>query len=206
MPKVMFRSHEVDKVAPALEEMLRAELGAPSPIPYEVEQGPPRDLGTFLGEVARAAIGGTSDAIRLFTIYFNIAHPRPAQLRVMVGKQGIASYAGSLLYSCTLNAQVAGEVAFTEGKPSTFTGDKEASARLNANPDLLKRLDKLLRKRLMLGGAVISTNPICRIAPSDTDALLIVNTLSRPTQMGFSATLDAKEFFDLAGIIEGLLR
>ena len=36
-------------------------------------------------------------------------------------------------------------------------------------------------------------------------SLLIVGTLPRPLKMGFNATLDAREFFDLANMIEAAL-
>ncbi len=205
MPKVFFRNHDAAQIASALEIMLRTELGASQPIPYEVEAGPPRNLGTALGEIGRVVTGGQSNAIRLFTLYFTIAHPRPGELRVMVGKQGIGAYAGGLLYTCPLNAQVVSATTFTEGKPPTLTGDPTAGARLNANPDITRRLDKFLRKRMAISAGSISIQRFCQIAPLDQGVVLAAYTLAKHTSFGFSSSLDAKEFFDLATIIEAAL-
>ena len=53
--------------------------------------------------------------------------------------------------------------------------------------------DRALRKRL------------AKVAPSDGGSLLLISTLPRPTSMGMDATLDAKEFLDLLGMVEAAL-
>jgi len=46
---------------------------------------------------------------------------------------------------------------------------------------------------------------LVKLAPQEKGALLVVGALPRSTSMGMDAALDAKEFMDLAALIEGAL-
>ena len=208
MNNLAYGSQQPDKVAPQVEEKLRKELAASAAIPYEVETADAgaTSAGTVLGDMARGLFGGASD--RLFTLIFDIAAPRAAQLRVSVVRQGVGCHVGTLLYSTKLAKAVKGEATLEAPKTfgtSKFTGEAETSSKLNAKGDLLKRLGKLARTESEVGGLTVTSERLVKVVPEEAGALLVVSTLPRTTSMGFDATLDAKEFFDLAGMVEASL-
>jgi len=202
-----FGSQKSDKIAPAIEEKLRKELGATAPIPYQVEgEGGSTTVGTVMGDVAKGLFGGKSNI--LFAVIFDIVAPRKTQLRVNLDRQGVGCHLGALLYSTKLSKIVKGEVILEGPKmfgSSKFTGDADAIARLNAKGDLLKRLGKFARTEAEIGGMTIRMDRFVKILPEESGAQLIINSLPRPVSMGMDAMLDAKEFMDIAAMVEAAL-
>ncbi|MBV9209534.1 MAG: hypothetical protein JOZ52_02830 [Acidobacteria bacterium] len=209
MNTLAYSSQKIETIGPKIEEKIREEVGAPAPLAYEVEEGgaSKASLGSVLGDIAGALIGG--EANQLYYLHFNLQQPRPAHLQVSVSRQGVGSHVGLLLYSAPLSKPVGGEVNLEDPKTfgnSKFTGDAAASERLNAQGDLVKRVNKLARTESSVGGLKLTIKRCCKIVPQDGGgSLLVISTLPRPTKMGFSATVDAKEFFDLAGMVEAAL-
>lgn len=203
MAKLAFRNHDQGKITAAVEEMLRQETGAAAPISYSIEDSRNIDAGTVMGEVLHAMLGGKRAAIQLFTVHFTLTQPRPADLWVQIDKQGIGAYAGPLLYVIGLSKRIESEVGLEPDKGATFGGDPSDTAKLNA--DLAKRVHKLLRGRMQVGGFTISTRPFFKIMPKGQTSTLLVNTLPRFTSLGFSSTLDAKEVFEIASVVEAAL-
>jgi hypothetical protein len=208
MNNLAYNSQKPDVVGPQVEELLRKELGATAPIPYQVEdEGASRtSLGTILKEGVGTLFG--REATPLFTLIFNIAQPRAATLRVSLSRQGIGCHAGSLLYSAKLAKPVKGEVSMEQPKTfgaSKFTGNPETGGKLNANGELVKRLNKFARTKANVGGLDIEMPRFVRVAPADSGAMLVVNTLPRQTSMGLGAAMDAPEFLAIAGMVESAL-
>jgi hypothetical protein len=205
MNNLAYSTQQLEKVGPRIEDKLRKEIGASAPLPYEVENGHAgaTTAGTFLQDVTRGLFGGHAEL--LYTFVFDLTQPRPAQLRANVSRQGVGCHVGTLLYSTKLSKTVRDEVTLeapkTFGTPK-FTGDAEAIEKLNAKGELLKRVDKLARTRSEIGGLTIKTDRLVKIVPQESGSLLVISSLPRPTSMGFNATLDAKEFFDMAAMIE----
>ena len=202
-----FGSQKSDKIAPAIEEKLRKELGAAAPIPYQVEgEGGATTVGTVMGDIAKGLFGGQANI--LFTVVFDIAAPRHTQLRVNLDRQGVGCHLGALLYATKLSKTVKGEVALEGPKmfgSSKFTGDADAIAKLNSKGDLLKRLGKFARTEAEIGGITVRMDRFVKVLPEEGGAQLIINTLPRPVSMGMDAMLDAKEFIDLAALVEAAL-
>lgn len=203
MAKLAFRNHDQGKITAAVEEMLRQETGAAAPISHSIEDSRNIGAGTVMGEVLHAALGGERAAIQLFTIHFTLTQPRPADLWVQIDKQGIGAYAGPLLYAIGLSKQAESEVGLEPEKGTVFSGDPQVTAKLNA--DLAKRVHKLLRGRMQVGAFTISTRPFFKILPQGQTSTLLVNTLPRLTSLGFSSTLDTKEVFEIAAVVEDAL-
>ena len=208
MNNLAYGTQQQDKVVSQVEEKLRKEVGATSPIACQVQSGgaASTSVGTVLGDVARGLFGGRPDA--LFTIVFDISTPRLAQLQASVDRQGVGCHVGTLLYSAKLSKPVKGEVTLEGPKmfgASKFAGDAETAAKLNAKGDLLKRLGKLARNEAEIGGLTLKLERMVKVAPQDGGALVVLSTLPRPTSMGMDATLDAKEFIDLVEMIEKAL-
>jgi hypothetical protein len=208
MNNFIYGNQQVEKVAAQIEEKVRKDTGAAAPVPYQVESGEvgKTSVGSVLGDVGRALIGGHTNL--LFALVFDIATPRPAQLRAAVIRQGVGCYVGSLLFVIKLPRAVKGE-AMLEGPKtfgtSKFMGEAETIGRLNANGDLLKRLGKFARTQAEMGSITVKIDRLVKIAPHDSGALLIINTLPRLTSMGMDATTDAKDFFEIAALIEAAL-
>jgi len=203
-----YTSQDAATVGPKVEEKVREEVGASAPLSYEVEAGDAStaSVGSFLGDVAGALLGGKDKT--LFNIHFELPQPRPAHLQVSVNRQGVGSHVGLLLYTAKLSKPVYGEVALEEPKffgKSKFAGDAAASGRLNANGELIKRANNFARVESQSGGLTLKIKRLCKLVPEDGGSRLIVATLPRPVKMGFGAAIDAKDFFDIADMIEAAL-
>jgi len=208
MNNLAYSTQDVEKVGPKVEELIRKEVGASSTLPYEVENGGAgkTTAGTILAESVKTLFGGKETL--LYTLYFNLSHPRLANLEVHVNKQGIGCHVGSLLYSTMLAKPVSGEAALDAPRTfgsSKFSGDPLASQKLNANGDLVKRANKFARTESQSGGLNIKVDRFFKVAPQGSVSLLVIRTLPRPTSMGMSATVDAKDFFDIAAMVEASL-
>ena len=208
MNNLAYTSQDAAIVGPKVEEKVREDVGATAPIPYEVQAG---DAGTVtVGSVAedigKYFLGGRENS--LFTLHFSFSEPRIARLMANVTRYGRGSYVGLLVYMTVLSKPVAAEVILEDpkmfGKPK-FGGDPAVSAKLNANGPLVKLAGELARTEGMVASGQIKIKRHCRIVPSEAGAVLILNTLPRMLKMGMSATTDAGQFLQLAGMIEAAL-
>ncbi len=208
MNTLAYSSQQPEKVAPKVEDLLRRELGATTPVPYEVETADANK--TTVGTVLKEAIGkffGSSE-VPLFTLTFNVNAPRTAKVEVRMNRQGIGCHAGTLLYSARLNKKVAGEVTLDDPKTfsnSPFSGDPAACERLNANKALLKKANAFAVTKGQAGGMEITIPRFCRIAPDGDGAILVAATLGQPHMLGFKISMRSKDFFELAEMIEAAL-
>ena len=208
MNNLLYGNQQPEKVSAQVEEKLRKELGDTVPVPFQIESGEAgkTTVGSVLGDMGRALIGGHANL--LFALIFDIAAPRPAQLRVSVIRQGVGCYVGSLLYSTKLSKSVKSEVTLEPPKTfgsSKFIGDTEAAAKLNAKGDIAKRVGKFARTQSEMGSITVKVDRLFKIVPQDSGSLLVINTLPRMTSMGMDAAMDSKEFMGIAGLIEAAL-
>jgi hypothetical protein len=209
MNNLAYTSQSVETIGPKVEEKIREEIGAPAPLPYQVEGGgaDTATVGSFFKDIGAALVGGNSEV--LFNLLFELPQPRPVHLQVSMNRQGVGSHAGLLLYSARLAKHVAGEVWLEDPKTfgkSKFTGEPTASARLNANGDLIKRANNLARVESQSGGLKLKIKRFCKIIPQpDGGSMLVLSTLPRPIKMGFGASVDAVDFAEIASIIEAAL-
>lgn len=208
MNNLLYGNQQAEKIGPQVEEKVRKETGSTSPVAYTVESGEAgtTTVSSVLGDVARGLFGGKTNT--LFTLVFDITTPRAVQLRATVIRQGVGAYVGSLLYSTKLSKLVKSEVSLEMPKTfgsSKFIGDADASAKLNAKGDIAKRAGKFARTKTEMGSITVEMARLFKIVPQDAGSLLIVNTLPRMTSMGMDAAIDAKEFFEIAAMIEAAL-
>ena len=204
MNNLAYSTQQADKVAGFVEEKLRKETTATVPIPFTTEQ---MDAGqtsakTLLKDMKSTLFGG--EANTLFKVIFDLTTPRAAQLQTFAVRQGIGCIINALVYSIVLAKTIAGEVTMGEGRP-LFTGDPTASSKLNGKGDLVKRIDKFARTKSDVGGLTFTQPRYFSLMPLEIGCLLVIGTIPRTTGMGFDASLDAKEFFDIAAMIEGVL-
>lgn len=208
MNNLAYNSQDAATVGPKVEEKVREEIGASGPVTYKVEmgEGTKATVGRFLSDIGHTLLGGTAET--LFCLRFDLPQPRPAQLDILVDRQGMGSHVGPLLYSAKLSRPVGAEVALeapkTFGK-SKFTGDETVCAKLNANGDLIKRANGFARVESQCGGLTVKIERCCKLVPDENGSMLVIRTLSRPIKMGFGATIDAKDFFEIAEMVEKAL-
>lgn len=201
---LIFGNQDAAKIGPAIEEKVRSSVGATAAVPYEVEETgiSKANVASVLFDVGNVLNAGRPS--RLFGFKFTLPAPGPATLHVWVERQGVGAYTGPLLYSACFPKPVAGEVTIEPhksfGSPK-FLGDPATAAKLNAVPDLAKRVDKLLRAETAMGAITVKVPRTFKLAPDGAGSVLILGTLPRMTSMGMSAEVDAGEFLAIASTI-----
>jgi len=205
MNNLAYTSQDAETIGPKVEEKVREEIGTSSPLPYQVEMG---EAGTatftsFLSDIGSALVGGADKT--LLRLHFDLPEPRPTHLQINVNRQGVGSHVGLLVYSTLLSKSVSSEISLEEPKffgKSKFTGDAEECEKLNANGDLVKRANDFARTESQSGGLSLKMKRSCKIVPHENGSMLVIGTLPRPVKMGFGAAIDAKDFFEIASMIE----
>jgi hypothetical protein len=206
MNNLAYNSRDPQTVGPKVEELIRKELGAAGPIAYTVAEGSPEPytVGSALKTAFVDLVGGQLQSA--FHLNFELPPPTPARLQVSMCQFGIGCTAGSTLFTSQLSKSVGGEVALEPPpgflRSSKFVGNPEASAKLNANSDLLKLANKFARTECPFGGHKLKRERLLKIVPDEQGCALIAGSLPRTTSMGLSATVDSKDFFELASLIE----
>jgi hypothetical protein len=209
MNNLAYNSQKPEVVGPKVEELIRKEIGAADMIPFDVEdaQGNHYSVGTALGDIGRAIFGGRVDL--LFNLNFSLSQPRPARLIASVERMGpLGCYVGPLVYHTELSRPVSGEAALEAPKTfgsSKFVGEPSLVAKLNGNSDLVKRANKFAKTESKIGGGTFKMERTFKVVPHGDRALLVIATLPRLTSMGFGAAVDAKDFFDIAALVDASL-
>jgi len=205
---LIFGNQDPAKIGASIEEKVRSSVGSAVPVPFELEEGGlgKTNVATVLVDIGNV-LNGTRTS-RLFGYKFTLPAPVPASLHVWVERQGVGAYTGPLLYSATLAKPIAGKVDIEPHKSfgtPKFIGDPGAAAKLNAVPDLAKRVDKLLRSQTEMGAITVKAPRTFTLAPEAGGSVLVLGTLPRMTSMGMSAEVDAGEFLAIAQAIEAAL-
>jgi hypothetical protein len=208
MNNLAYSTQNPEEVANHIEELIRKELNETNPLSFktETENSEKSGLGTVLKDSFTHIFGGKESL--LFSVVFDIQQPRPVKIIVHVNRQGIGCHAGTIVFTTNLKKTVKSEVALEEPKffgTSKFTGDVEAIEKLNSNKDLLKKADKFANTKSNIGGNELEIARFLKISPSESGSVLVVNTLAKSTSMGFSASIEAKMFFELVNLIESVL-
>ena len=204
MNNLAYSGQDGQKIGSQVEELLRKELGAGGPIAYEVEDAGTAEVSarSMLKDIGtRLFSGGTTP---LLTVHLHITQPRAADLDVHMNRQGAGCYAGSLVFSTVIGKKVGGEISF--GDDGQFTGDATGAGKLGANKDLRKKCEAFaVSKGGITGFEVKLPARILKVAPHERGAEIVGVTLPKSKSMGFSATFNSKEFFEIAAQIEALL-
>jgi hypothetical protein len=201
-----YMSQDPAILGPKIEEIVRADLGLSSPVPFEIVTGDGEKLGarTFLSDAATNLFGG-QEAL-LMTVCFDLQQPRTVSVQVRINRQGVGSHIGSVLYRTGLAKTISGEVSLEEPKmlgSSKFVGDSTAAAKLNSNKDLIKRAGKFARTEAP--NFKLKAPRLFQVKPEDGAATVLAASLARSYGIGFKVSLDVREFIDLAGLIEASL-
>ena len=202
MNNLAYMGQDGQTVVPKVEELLSKELGTSGPIPSSVEvEGGGVSAGSVLRDLGASVFGG--NVTPLFTIHFQLTQPRAAQLDVHMLRKGLGCVGGPLAYAAGLSKAIPGDVAMADD--GRFTGDAGAADRLNANKDLRKKCEAFAVKKGGLAGSEMEIPRTLKIVSRDGAAQLIAVTLPKSKSMGFSASLGAKEFLELASAVDSAL-
>lgn len=203
MNNLAYANQKPEEIANKVEQLLRKELGGDGMILYEIEEenAPPTGANTMLKDFWTAMKGGVTT--RLLTLHFHLKAPRAFDLDVTLNRQGAGCYAGPLVYKATLAKPVSGEVQL--GEDGKFTGDAALSGKLNAVKDVLKQCAAFAVQKGGISGFELTIPRLLKIAPEAGKTQLVAVTLPRSKSMGFSATFNSKEFFELLPKLEAVL-
>lgn len=207
MNNLVYGNQQPDKIAASVEEIVRKDVGAATPITYRITGGDaaPASLTSVLADIGNLL--GSGATTTLLGVELDLPGPRPATLTARMLRQGVGCYCGPLLFTVTLGRPVDGEVAIEDhksfGSPKFLGGS--AAGRLNAAKDLAKRVDKILRTEAEMGSVKVKAARLFRVAPGEGSAVVVIGTLPRLTSMGMGATTDAREVLEIAAAIEAAL-
>ena len=143
--EVFIRSTDPSVVVPRLEQLVRADVGALSPLSYSVIGVADKKSKSdeVLSQVALGLFGGPMPGF--LTVEFDLPADRIAWLRLSAGHAPGVTYCGPLTYLFSVDRPLAAEVGFQRRKalvlPPKFTGGPDAD-KLNAVPGLAGRVDK----------------------------------------------------------------
>jgi hypothetical protein len=205
MAMLSYRTHDLDVIAPQVEEVVRKDLGAAMRVPFRVRAGSSapfsaRELGR---DIVGLAIGHRPSTVGF--IEFDLPWHRAAVLTVTMDRVGVSSISGSLHYAVDLARPLDGAVGFELPKllrSGRFTGGP-AAARLNAEPALAKRLGKVVRAQAAAGTMIVQIAAGFGLKPVDeTSSRLIILTLPGGIR---SPTTDAGEVLAIARAVEAKL-
>jgi hypothetical protein len=205
---MLFFSDKLEKNGPKVEKKLRKELRQGAPLPYEAEiQGTtrPTSIGRFLGDLVGDAafeLLGHRGLRPVYTLRFAIPES-PGEIRVSIVTDGKMVMLGGILYSMVLDKPVAGSVRLQEESEKLFfkckfKGEGSVIAKLNANKELIKRVNGFVRDKYRLGEKEIESKRFFSLEPFEHKSLLTISTMPRSKWFGLASTFDASEFLEIA--------
>ncbi|SRR5581483_11237255 len=214
MSFLVFNTQKPEKIAPAIEEVLRKEIGAPMPLTYQLVNAGVVAAGVTAGS-ALTDIGASlldTKGTALFSLQFALPQPRPFQLQVTVNRSGIGAYVGQLSYAVRLIKPVSSEIALEPPQrflfwdtPSKFLGNAEPVDRLNKDGKAIKRANELRLGRGVAGTINFTIDMCLKIVPQPTGSLLLLNTVPVKTKIGLGMILNVKKIFDFATMLDTLI-
>jgi hypothetical protein len=191
-------------IAPSIEEVVRRDVGSATPLAYafvDDPNGAARSSSTEDDRRHRIDLGWTS----VGAIRFDLTWPRGASLTVHLVQFGLVTYVGSLRYVIELERTVDSNVTFERDKDRggpTFVGGTAAS-RLNATPDLAKRVAAVLREEFMSGTLWVRGDGCgMTLSLGAAGSTLDLWTYGRNDFLGRNATTDAGRVLEIATVIQ----
>lgn len=197
------------RVGSKMEEKIRKELGASSPIPWTADNtAQERGTGEKLHDGRIGAFGGKLDTRNRFT--FNLPGTRPTTLRVAIVQAGIAgsTWPSELFYVTEMPKPLNSSIQlFKEGilRPKfMFAGDPQICSKLNSDQSLTKLASYFYTQQIKTGNLTLSVTPYVGVQPTEKGSNLVILTLPRFNWTG-KPIFGVKEFFTLASKLETML-
>jgi hypothetical protein len=201
-------TNKPEKIAPDIEKLLRKEVGAPTPLTWQIQDAGTGGVtvGSLLKDWTYKQEHLRHNAVPLYYIRFALSQPRPFELQVTIDREGLGAIGGILAYAAPLRKPVRGPIRLAPAKLlgySNFVGDPETVARLNSTNDLRKLANHLAMTQAMAGKVELNIARYLEILPAPTGSVLLVHSLARTGLLGIS--LGAKDLIALANALEAAL-
>jgi hypothetical protein len=182
MAGLRYLGQNPEKIAASVEQIVRKELGAPTPIPYQILPGTSGGAtpGSLLGEWAQAQLHMTRQAASLCYVNFRLGMPRPFEIQVSIIRQGLGALVGKCVFVAPLSRPVRGPIGLGQASRMSaykFTGEPATSERLNNNRDLLAKAYKLSIPTSTIGRTKITIPRRLEVRPTRTGSVLVVDRL-----------------------------
>jgi len=192
-----------DLVRP-IEEVVRDDVGSATRLPYafvDDPHGAARSSRTDHDPRHRIDLGWTS----VGAIRFDLPWTLGASLTLHLVQFGLVTYVGSLRYAIELDRTVDSNVTFERDRDRggpTFVGGT-ATSRLDASPDLAKRVAEVLRKEFMSGQLWVRGDGCgMTLSLGAAGSKLDLWTYGRNDFLGRNATTDAGRVLEIATVIQ----
>jgi hypothetical protein len=194
-----FNTKNPEKIGSLIEQQVRKELGATTPLPYEIEGPGAAGEGSAYW---RSITGG--DALILCYLHFDLPAPRPTQLRIAMNRTMVGCYVGRVQYVTMIERAVGSKVYLDAPRPwfwqkSKFLGDEVACEKLNAHDEFVKQANKFARGKLNLGSTTVRIDRLFGLLPGESGTEFVAAVLVGDYKIG------VKEFFKLASMFEEIL-
>jgi hypothetical protein len=194
-------------LAPPIEAVVRHDVGSATPLPYDFVDDPEVAAGAKATEDDwrhRLGLGWTS----VGTIRFSLPWPLGASLTMRLVQFGLGTYVGSLRYAIELDRDLDANATFerdTHRGGPTFVG-RTAAARLNATPELAKRVTAILREEFMSGTLWVRGDGCgMTLSQGEPGSMLDLWTYGRNDFFGRNATTDAGRVLEIARVIQATI-
>ena len=196
-------SQKPDWIAPRVEAMVRKEIGANGPLPYQILPGASAGatVGSVMADMARSFTHLRYQTTLLFYIHFALSWPCPFELQVSVTQQGLGALVGKFAYAVPLNRPVRGVL---ELQGYSFVGDPATTARLNSNRPMLAQAHRLARTRSTIGKFRMTIPQCLQILPRNPGSVLVVHRLADPGLL-IGANVGARDLLAFVPTLEACL-
>ncbi len=206
-------TNKEEKIASLVGKHLSKDLNSPSALPYQIlpsqSGGLPAQsllMGFVNGRTSRQVKRGwhkEQDVAAFCYVYFDLTWPRRFALQAFIHNPGFVTIIHRLAYAVPLAKAVGSPVGLADPKLSMFSGDPEASAKLNGNRDVLKLAGTLAVTEREDTDRTMRIDRHLRIYPAPSGSLLVLHTL--PKTLMIRETLLASEVLQLASAVEATL-
>jgi hypothetical protein len=210
---MMFFTSDPDKVLAKFSGRVTAELPKASVVSAKVNQENYAGAGSVKESLRDGLIysfGGRTQKNRLMVLDLRVEGPRAFSINASVLKF-VKLCLGQVVYAVPLRAMAGESLKLSgTGAKARFEGNSADAAALNARPEVLAMIRKMLIRSYQTNAGTITAEPGLAIEPGDGDSLLLVRTLPCPTWLSMlipalGVKLQLPLLLDLASTIESAL-
>lgn len=211
MAGLAYLTQNPEKIAPGIETLLRKDLNAPAPLPYQILPGASsgKTVGSILGDLGKSLAPLPHTIPSLFYVHFTPNWPQPFEVQVTVLRKGMGALVGTFLYVVPLSKPITRAITLGKAKlrassSEGFTGDADTIDRLNSNRDLIIQAHKLVVSSTMIGRTTLTIPGSLQIVPRDSGSALVLRRLCK-VGLIWGLNVGAKDLFAFIPKLEACL-
>lgn len=211
MPGLYYLTQNPQKVASGIETLLRKDLSAPMPLPYQILPGDGAGTtpGSILGDLGKSLIPLPHKTSSLFRVHFMSNWPRPFEVQVTVLRKGVGALVGPFLYIVPLNRPIANPITLGKAKlrissSEGFMGDAGTVARVNSHRDVIIQAHRQVVSSTTIGRTTLTIPGSLQIVPRGPGSVLILRRLCK-VGMFWGMTVGARDLLTFLPALEASL-